>query len=169
MIAIKTIYTNSENTNKSKRSKQKLDKAEREFDLLYGIDHPNIMKAFLKWRTSKDQFKLALEYLPCRDLKKLVDKYHTVTGSRKLPIDLVRFYTVEMIKAISYMKLNKILHRDIKPENIMLDHHFHLKLADFGFSIKYDEKFCDSEQNRIYKKCSSTVKQRRVELLGKVE
>ena len=72
--------------------------------------------------------------------------------SNRLPLELVKFYAVEMIKALSYMKFNKILHRDIKPANIMLDHHFHIKLADFGFSLKNDERNENCAYTKLYKK-----------------
>ena len=96
-------------------------------------------------------------------LNKLVDKYGEKYGKKRLPLELVRFYAVEMVKALSYMKSNKILHRDIKPENVMLDHHFHIKLADFGFGVKYDANKLGSEHNRVYRKCSN-IKQKNTEL-----
>ena len=71
--------------------------------------------------------------------------------ARGLPLELVRFYAVEMIKALGYMRANKILHRDIKPENIMLDHNFHIKFADFGLGVRYDEKDQSSVDSKIYK------------------
>ena len=51
------------------KAKLESEKAEREYDLLCSVDHPNIMKAFLKWKTSNKTLKIGLEYLPCRDLK----------------------------------------------------------------------------------------------------
>ena len=70
--------------------------------------------------------------------------------ARGLPLELVRFYTVEMIKALGYIRANRILHRDIKPENIMLDHNFHIKLADFGLGVRYDENNRTSTHSKIY-------------------
>ena len=58
-----------------------------------------------------------------------------------------------MVKALGYLKSHKILHRDLKPENIMLDYNFHIKLADFGLSIMYDEENPKSEQSEKYEKC----------------
>ena len=80
----------------------------------------------------------------------LLSKYQIIKKVRGLPLELVRFYAVEIIKAFSYMRTNKILHRDIKPENIMLDHNFHIKLADFGFGVRYDENNRTSTHSKIY-------------------
>ena len=104
------------------------------------------MKAYKKWKTNEKKIKFAFEYLPCKDLYELAKEYQ----DKKLPFELVRFYAVETIKALNYLKLNKILHRDIKPANILLDHHFHIKLADFGSSLKHDENNKDCKYNRLY-------------------
>ena len=65
----------------------------------------------------------------------------------------MKFYVVEIVKACSYLRANKILQRDIKPDNVMLDHSFHIKLGDFGLGVKYDENDKTSLQSKIYHDC----------------
>lgn len=60
-IAIKTILKPIENDDER-------IKKENEFDLLNNINHPNIMKAYKKWKTSENQLEFAFEYLPWKDL-----------------------------------------------------------------------------------------------------
>jgi serine/threonine protein kinase len=48
--------------------------------------------------------------------------------------DLARFYFTQMIAGLSYIHSKNIYHRDLKPENMVLDHHFDLKIVDFGLA-----------------------------------
>lgn len=46
-----------------------------------------------------------------------------------LPIELVRFYTAELVSALEFIHSKGIAHRDLKPENIMIDGKYHLKIV----------------------------------------
>ena len=48
--------------------------------------------------------------------------------------DVCRSYAKQLINAVKYLDSKGVTHRDIKPENILLDHHFQLKLTDFGLA-----------------------------------
>jgi len=54
-------------------------------------------------------------------------------------MELVWFYTAEIVSALEEMRKHKIVHRDLKPENILLNVKWHSKLADFGDSKIIDE------------------------------
>lgn len=45
-----------------------------------------------------------------------------------------RFYFKQFLEGLAYCHGSKITHRDLKPENLLLDQHFVLKIADFGFA-----------------------------------
>lgn len=47
-----------------------------------------------------------------------------------------RFYMAEMIRAIRSIHSMGFVHRNIKPDNIVVDASGHLKLVDFGSSVK---------------------------------
>ena len=40
----------------------------------------------------------------------------------------------QIISAIEYSHLHKMVHRDLKPENLLLDKDFNIKLIDFGLA-----------------------------------
>lgn len=45
----------------------------------------------------------------------------------------------QMISAVAYLHIRKIVHRDIKPENILFDHQGNFKLCDFGFCAPFGD------------------------------
>lgn len=93
------------------------------------LDHPSIIKLY--W-TFKDMTSVYLmtELGEGGELWELLEN----AKDKKLPIELVRCYTAEMINALQYIHSKNIVHRDFKPENILLDKSGHLKITDFGTS-----------------------------------
>ena len=47
---------------------------------------------------------------------------------------LARYYFHQLIDAVTAMHSVNVIHRDLKPENLILDHHFQLRVIDFGLS-----------------------------------
>ena len=47
-------------------------------------------------------------------------------------MDLVKFYTAEIVTILEYLRGKGVAHRDLKPSNLLLDQNYHIKLIDFG-------------------------------------
>ena len=54
--------------------------------------------------------------------------------------DITRFYAAEIVLAIEYMHSKDIIYRDLKPENLLLDSRGHVKITDFGFAKKVEDR-----------------------------
>ena len=75
----------------------------------------------------KGNLFLVLEYVS-HDLTGLMDVAYKFT-----PVQIKCIFR-QLLEALQYMHQNKYVHRDIKSSNILLDHHFRVKLADFGLA-----------------------------------
>jgi len=53
------------------------------------------------------------------------------------------FYTAEIILTLEYLHSLSLVYRDLKPENLLRDRHGHLKLTDFGFAKKLEDRFVE--------------------------
>lgn len=71
-----------------------------------------------------------MDYIPGGDFMGLLSKEDT------LKENWVKFYTVEIICALDELHKLGWIHRDLKPDNILIGKDGHIKLADFGSSIK---------------------------------
>ena len=56
----------------------------------------------------------------------------------RLNTSAVKFFTTEIVSALSYLHNINIAYRDLKPENILLDDNYNIKLTDFGFAKVLD-------------------------------
>ena len=75
----------------------------------------------------KGNLYLVLEYVD-HDLTGLMDVAYKFTEIQ------VKSIFKQLLEALQYMHDNKYVHRDIKSSNILIDHHFRVKLADFGLA-----------------------------------
>lgn len=96
--------------------------------VLAGLRHQHIV-GFRDYLEGRDYRALVLEYAPCGSLA-----YHHGSG-RKLPLSLVRLYTMQIGEALDAMHRRQLIHCDVKPSNMLLATPHHALLADFGVAI----------------------------------
>ncbi len=103
----------------------------REIVCMQKLEHPNIVKLFEHFETSKEIY-LVQEYVNGVSLYQYIK---SKTQKRILPEEQARFFFKQLCESIKHLHSQNICHRDLKLENILIDDRNNVKLIDFGFSL----------------------------------
>lgn len=117
------------------RHRKKCQDLRREFEVLKGIDHPNIIR-LEKAIYATDHIFIFQELISGGDLLSYLER----KGGLEEPEAAVMIFQV--LKALEYLHGRGIVHRDIKPENILLTSWrkgARIVLTDFGQARKLVE------------------------------
>ena len=103
---------------------------EKEFDLGFTLDHPNIVR-YLNKGNDKNGIYILSEYVDGLTLNDFREKYplyfQKEENNRKI--------LSQLVSALAYLHSRQIVHLDIKPENILITNNGNnVKLIDLGFS-----------------------------------
>ncbi|TKR62023.1 hypothetical protein L596_026040 [Steinernema carpocapsae] len=136
MVALKQIRTDSDNEGVPST-------ALREIAILKELSHPNIVTlkdVFIGISPSnfglfsclgdEDQLHLVFEYISM-DLREFLSKVFRVRRTVEIP--MVKSFTQQILKGLSYLHVRRMFHRDLKPQNLLV-HNGLIKLADFGLA-----------------------------------
>jgi serine/threonine protein kinase len=74
---------------------------------------------------------IAMEYLPGRDLRMVIDSKEDLSLEQKLD------YARQICRGLQYAHGKNVIHRDIKPENVKLLEDGRVKIIDFGIAKPY--------------------------------
>ena len=61
-------------------------------------------------------------------------------AAQRFTNDIAVFYSSEIVMALDYLHSLNIIYRDLKPENILLDGGGHIRICDFGFAKRLEDK-----------------------------
>jgi len=125
----------------------------REFEILKGIDHPNIIR-LEKAIYAPDHIYIFQELVSGGDLMSYLERKGGLDESEAAVM------IFQMLKALEYLHGRGIVHRDIKPENILMTSWrkgARIVLTDFGHSRKFVEENGDSEDARTTSRMNSLV------------
>ena len=114
------------------RYRKKCQDLRREFEVLKGIDHPNIIR-LEKTIYATDRIYIFQELISGGDLLSYLER----KGGLDEPEAAVVVF--QLLKALEYLHSHGIVHRDIKPENILLTSWrkgARIVLTDFGQAKK---------------------------------
>eukprot|EP00493_Phyllostaurus_siculus_P022067 UN22398 len=86
--------------------------------------------------TFKDKYRIYFLLDVC-----LGGELHSILRKRRtFDVSTSRFYAACVVEAFDYMHQQGVVYRDMKPENLVLDDKGYLKVADFGFAKKLENK-----------------------------
>jgi eukaryotic-like serine/threonine-protein kinase len=101
------------------------------------LSHPNIISIYELGVEDGFPF-IAMEYLPGRDLRDLIDERQPLEARHKVSIAL------QIARALEHAHSRGVIHRDVKPANIRILESGVVKLMDFGIA-----KFLEEETSRL--------------------
>jgi len=104
-----------------------------ERNILGQLSHPFIVKLYQSFQNEQSLYML-LEYVIGGELFSHLRKAGRFTN------EVTRFYAAEIVSAIEYMHSFDIVYRDLKPENLLLDYSGHIKITDFGFAKRVEDR-----------------------------
>lgn len=133
--------------------RKKCQDLRREFEILKGIDHPNIIR-LEKAIYADSRVYIFQELLSGGDLLSYLER----KGGLDEPETAVMIHQV--LKAVDYLHRRSIVHRDIKPENIMLTSWrkgARIVLTDFGQSRRINEDDAASKNPQTVSRMHSVV------------
>ena len=108
------------------------------------LQHANIAQVY-DFGQVKDEFYIAMEYIPGLDLREL--QRALIVQEKTIPLRITLKVICEILEALSYAhnrvdtygRNMNIVHRDVNPRNVMLSVRGEIKLIDFGVA-KSDTK-----------------------------
>lgn len=109
-----------------------LEQVGTEIKCLAYFRHPNIVQV-MGIVSTPSKLAIVTDYLPMT-LFQVVHKYQaSLKDDQKVHIAL------QLAKALHFIHLSGYIHRDVKSHNVLLDHHYLLKLCDFGLTKEADQ------------------------------
>jgi len=101
--------------------------------ILARVRHPFIVDLYATFQDRLNIYML-LSYVPGGELFT-----HLRRAGRFTP-DVTRFYLATIILALKFLHSYNVVYRDLKPENLLLDSQGYLRLTDFGFAKRVDDR-----------------------------
>ena len=107
----------------------------REIDIHKQVKHRNIidLRAIID-DAQDDKVYLVMEYAEFGQIMSYQDDKFSPTRSGPIMLSEseIRQYSKQLVAALKYLHVKKIMHLDLKPQNVLLSTENLIKFADFG-------------------------------------
>jgi serine/threonine protein kinase len=131
LVALKAL-----SPKKAREEDRMLARFRREMILSRQVSHPNLAEAY-EAGVSQDVYYIAMEYIPGRNL------YRLVTDDGPLAMPRVARLFAEVAHGLDHAHLRGLIHRDLKPSNIIITPNDHAKVLDLGLALIQGEIITD--------------------------
>jgi serine/threonine protein kinase len=112
---------------------KQVEHIKNEKEILCDVNHPFIVVLYHAFQDERNLYML-LEYIIGGEL------FTHLRKAGKFTNDHTRFYAAQIVMALQYLHNDSIVYRDLKPENLLLDLTGYLKITDFGFAKKVEDR-----------------------------
>ncbi|KAF7312580.1 MAP kinase kinase kinase [Mycena indigotica] len=141
MIAVKQVdYPSDE---RDLRAREVVKALRLEHEMLKDLSHPNVVE-YLGFEETPTQLSLFLEYVPGGSIGGSLAKHG------KLPENVTKFFTSQVLEGVQYIHSQGCTHRDIKADNVLLEHSGVCKLADFGIAKRKVDEIDTAMQGTVF-------------------
>eukprot|EP01135_Chromosphaera_perkinsii_P007602 Nk52_evm58s914 gene=Nk52_evmTU58s914 len=104
-----------------------------EKNILLCIDCPFIIKLVTTFQDKKNLY-FCLEFINGGEM------FTHIHRNRHFNSDIARFFAAQVSLAFEYLHNLDIIYRDLKPENLLIDHRGNVRVTDFGFAKRVDNR-----------------------------
>lgn len=104
-----------------------------EKQILSSIRHPFIVNLYRSFSDEKYLFML-LEFVIGGEM------FSHLRRAGRFSNEVTRFYAAEIVLALEYLHSLNVVYRDLKPENLLIDNEGHIKITDFGFAKRVEDR-----------------------------
>lgn len=108
------------------KSDKDIHNLRQEIEILRKLKHKNIIQM-------QDSFETAQEFCVVTEFAQ-GELFEILEDDKCLPEEQVQSIAKQLVQALHYLHLNRIIHRDMKPQNILIGAGSVVKLCDFGFA-----------------------------------
>ncbi|XP_075211653.1 protein kinase, cAMP-dependent, catalytic subunit 3 isoform X1 [Lycorma delicatula] len=112
---------------------KQVEHVKNEKNILQQVRHPFIVN--LRWHfRDNSHIYMLFDYVCGGEL------FSYLRNAGRFTTSTANFYTTEIVVALEYLHSQSVVYRDLKPENLLLDRDGHLKITDFGFAKKLNDR-----------------------------